>query len=231
MTDDLARLRVALDAHGLKVRGVVAPAPGDLPPSHEAASAQTLVLVGHVGSSIWDHFAASPEFRDAMPDPLDRWSRRLGSEIAQRFGALALFPFGGPPHHPFQRWAVRAGAVRPSPLGVLIDREFGLWHAYRFALALPWCSTETASPVVADSPCVACAGEPCLRACPVGAFSAGDYLADGCVSHLSREPASECMRHGCMARLACPAGKAYRYRAEHARFHMESFLRTQSAHR
>src|SRR4030095_137820 len=33
------------------------------------------------------------------------------------------------------RWAMRAEAVAPSPLGILIHPDYGLWHAYRGALA------------------------------------------------------------------------------------------------
>ena len=55
--------------------------------------------------------------------------------LAPGFGATALFPFGGPPWLPFQRWAMKADCVTASPLGILIHPDFGLWHAYRGALA------------------------------------------------------------------------------------------------
>lgn len=231
MADVPAELQAALDAYGLVVRGAVDPAPGEVPVASETDRAETLVLVGHVGSAMWECFAMSPECRDAGPDPLDRWSQRIGLELAWRFGALALFPFDGPPHHPFQRWATRTGAVAPSPLGMLIDPEFGLWHAYRFALAFPrrlrW---PERAPAVA-SPCASCSGRACLGACPVGAFSVGEYRVDRCVGHLATASGTACMGHGCLARLACPVGEASRYRAEHARFHMESFLQARSAPR
>ena len=41
----------------------------------------------------------------------------------------ALFPFGGPPHFPFQQWARRAEPVHPSPIGLLIHPIYGLWHS------------------------------------------------------------------------------------------------------
>ena len=34
-----------------------------------------------------------------------------------------------------------------------------------------------------------------------------------------------CMDVGCLARLACPIGTAWRYQPEHARFHMHAFLK------
>ncbi|GMQ77036.1 MAG: 4Fe-4S dicluster domain-containing protein [Gammaproteobacteria bacterium] len=94
----------------------------------------TLVLVGVVGGSCWDTFQAAAESRQS-PHPLDRWSRRVVTELAAELGAEALFPFGGPPYLPFLRWAQRAEAVHPSPIGPLIHPDYGLWHAYRGALA------------------------------------------------------------------------------------------------
>ena len=54
--------------------------------------------------------------------------------LARDLGALALFPFGGPPFWPFQQWARRSEPVHPSPIGLLIHPRYGLWHSYRGAL-------------------------------------------------------------------------------------------------
>ena len=67
----------------------------------------------------------SPEARDGRADPLDRWSRRVVDALAAALGARALYPFDGPPHWPFQRWARRAEAVHVSPLGLLIHPDYG----------------------------------------------------------------------------------------------------------
>ena len=74
----------------------------------ELAGIRTIVLAGMVGRDGWDAFAASPEARDGLEHPLDRWSRRLIESLARELGGKALFPFGGPPFLPFQRWAQRA---------------------------------------------------------------------------------------------------------------------------
>jgi hypothetical protein len=92
--------------------------------------------VGVIGSNFWPYFKASVFYNDGLPDPLDRWSRAIAESLAERFGGVALFPFHGPPHHPFQRWADRAEATRPSRMLLRIHPDYGLWHAYRFALAL-----------------------------------------------------------------------------------------------
>ena len=75
--------------------------------------------------------------RQATARPIRSIAGRGGSSMASRptVGAAPIYPFGGPPYWPFQRWAQRAEAVFPSPLGILIHPEYGLWHAYRAALA------------------------------------------------------------------------------------------------
>jgi hypothetical protein len=209
--------------HGLAVRTMFAPCVEDaVPPVAEGSPARTLALVGNVGSSLWAAFSASPEFVDGHDHPLDRWSRRLGEEIARRCGGLALFPFGGPPDHPFQRWALRTGTLFASPVGLLIDPKYGLWHAFRFAIALPDQIEEPVLP--AGSPCLNCSAQPCLKACPVTAFVEGEYRYRQCIDHLVAHGDAQCWRIGCLARHACPVGQTYRYLPAHANFHMSAFV-------
>jgi hypothetical protein len=110
----------------------------------------TLVLLGWTGGRQWPVFVVSREATDGEPHPLDRWTRRLIDTAASELGAMAFYPFGGPPYHDFQRWALRAEPVARSPIGLLIHPDWGLWHAYRGALgfrerlALPLKLTETA---------------------------------------------------------------------------------------
>ena len=103
----------------------------------ELADIRTIVLAGMAGRDAWSAFAASPEASDGLDHPLDRWSRRLIETLARELGGKALFPFGGPPFLPFQRWAQRAEPVHSSPIGLLIHPHYGLWHSYRGALGFP----------------------------------------------------------------------------------------------
>ena len=81
------------------------------------------------GRRFWAALQSTPQAKN--PDPIDRWTASVLAGLAD----AALFPFGGPPHHPFQRWARRADpSLSSSPLGILIHPEFGLWHALRGAL-------------------------------------------------------------------------------------------------
>jgi hypothetical protein len=185
----------------------------------------TLVLLGWTGGRQWPSFAASAEACDGRPHPLDRWSRRLIDAAAAALGAVALYPFGGPPHHDFQRWALRAEPVARSPVGLLIHPQWGLWHAYRGALAFRerWA-------LLADgaraSPCTRCVSRPCLSTCPVGAFSEDrGYEVAACTGHLRGPAGAACVSTGCAARLACPIVPPEPYSSAQQAFHMHAFLR------
>ncbi|HEX9857774.1 MAG TPA: ferredoxin, partial [Paracoccaceae bacterium] len=70
---------------------------------------RTLLLLGPMEPGFWPHLTAQPEWQDGRPDPVDRWSRRVIGRMACDLEAKALFPFGGPPWHPFHQWALRTG--------------------------------------------------------------------------------------------------------------------------
>ena len=123
---------LAIERAGLVPRGAFKLEDGER--VGELADTRTIVLAGMVGREGWNAFAASPEASDGFAEPLDRWSRRLIESLARELGGRALFPFGGPPFLPFQRWAQRAEPVHSSPIGLLIHPYYGLWHAYRGAI-------------------------------------------------------------------------------------------------
>jgi hypothetical protein len=192
----------------------------------ELADMRTIVLAGMVGREGWNAFAASPEASDGFADPLDRWSRRQIESLARELGGRALFPFGGPPFLPFQRWAQRAEPVHSSPIGLLIHPYYGLWHSYRGALAFREELNVSASAAV-PSPCETCTGRWCLSACPVGAVSNEGYDVGACAGHLRSAAGGDCMGGGCLARRACPVGAEHAYGPEQAGFHMRAFMRGQ----
>lgn len=215
----------ALSAHGLSLRGSFAPVAADgLRPLPDGQPAASVWMVGVIGSAFWPHFKASTQYNDGQPDPLDRWSRALGEELAARLGGIALFPFDGPPYWPFQRWADRCDATQPSRMMLRIHPDHGLWHAYRFALALPLAPARAAALAnPAPDLCASCNGQPCLEACPVGAYTGETFLLDACASHLHSGRGDDCMQSGCLARRACPVAQPLHYTPEHAAFHMQAF--------
>lgn len=219
----------ALHACGLALRGAFHPDPQtaglELPNGHPA---ETILLAGNAGPGMWARFAR--ERRDE-PDPLDAWATRALRAVADQFGAALVLPQDGPPFAPFSRWAQRAEPVYASPIGIVIHPEYGLWHAYRGALlfarrlALP-------SPVRPPRPCDSCDARPCLSACPVSAFTAtpeglaDGYDAEACAAHVASPAGADCRERGCLARRACPVGRAYAYPEAQQRFHMAAFLAT-----
>ena len=189
--------------------------------------AESLVLVGSAGSKFWEAFRSSPEFRDGQDHALDRWSERIGDDVAARMGAGSVYPFGDAPFHPFLEWAQRAEPVQASAIGIFIHPEYGLWHAYRFALLLPGPLAELNEAPSGPAACMNCVAKPCLSSCPVGAFSAGGYDVEACYRYLAAESDAPCHTSGCIARQSCPEGSPYRYEDEHAAFHMKAFVRSQ----
>ena len=207
-------LDAALARHGLHVAGAFQIRPDDALPRKKGS----LVLISPAEPGFWPVFTASHEYRDGQPDPMDRWSRRIGDALAGDFDALALYPFGGAPFLPFYTWALRSGRAWASPIGFLVHDTAGLFISYRMALLVPWrvpASTST-------FPCDSCADQPCASACPVGAFADG-YDVAACKDHLRSPAGQDCMTQGCAARQACPLGQGRRLPA-HAAFHMRSFL-------
>ena len=203
---------------GLAVLGGLHPEPGDTAPS----GCRTLLLIGPDGAEFWQVFQASPEFSDGTPDPLNRWSERVIGALADRLGATAHYPFGGPPHLPFIAWGERSGSAWASPVGLLVHESAGLFVSYRGALALPG---RIELPATGARPCDACE-RPCLDACPAGALGEGGYDVARCHGWLDAAGGRDCMSRGCAVRRACPVGWDLRPQAQSA-FHMRAFHGTQ----
>lgn len=179
------------------------------------AGVRTLLLLGPLEPGYWPHVQAQPEW--GGQDPVDRWSRRVIGGMACDFGGKALFPFGGPPYHPFYQWALRTGRSWASPVQMLVHAEQGLLVSFRGALAL---RQRVEVPQAAGKPCDICA-QPCLKACPVGALGAAGYDVPACQSYLATGP--DCMNLGCAVRRACPVSVGYARLPEHSAYHMGIF--------
>lgn len=204
-----------LAAHGLTLAGVAPPDAPRTPPGTRA-----LALVAPLGGAVWwDIVTASPEWQDGRADPLDRWSRRILDGIAARLNATALYPFGGPPHLPFQTWALATGRVWASPVHLLVGADAGLWVSFRGALALPFALHLPPAP----RPCDTCAGQPCRSACPVAALTPAGYDLPACRTYLDTAPGQICRTQGCRVRAACPVSIRHARVDAQSAYHMSRF--------
>lgn len=219
------RIAKTLAGHGLIPRGGFAFSPGEAAPAGLAGRPATAVLlVGNAGAGYWPHFS---RWREAQPsdiaNPLDTWSREIIGGVGSEFGARAVFP-SDRPYLPFQQWAMRAEGLRPSPLGILMHPEYGLWHAYRGALLFDVeISIQQHRKTI--HPCDLCDGEPCLKACPTDAYSDAGFAYQTCLAQVRGPTGAPCRDGGCLDRNACPYGEAYRYPADVQAFHMAAFMR------
>lgn len=226
MTDPvLHHIEELLAPFALMSRGAINRGSADLPCLSSGDHAAALILIGNAGSAFWPLFRQSAESSDGLDHPLDRWSKRIGDEVARQVGGTSIYPFDGPPYHPFLSWAKTADVTQSSKIGMLIHPEYGLSHAYRFALLLPSELRELPGLRHSANICDACLLEPCLRSCPVNAFSAAGYDVEACYSYLEGNPESACHQSGCVARNSCPVGASFRYNEEHTRFHMAAFYK------
>ena len=216
----LSALEPLLAAEQLEVLGGFAVAEGE---AEFPAGTRTLLLLGPKEPGFWRHLTTQPEWDEFQngdgPDPVDRWSRRVIGRLACDLGAKAIFPFGGPPYHPFYQWALRSGRVWDSPGRLLVHAGQGLMVSFRGALALKEV-VEVPPPVA--RPCETCAA-PCLTACPAGALTVKGYDVPSCHGFLDQPEGKDCMTGGCLVRRACPLSQTYARLPEQSAYHMRQF--------
>lgn len=226
----LDAIAARLSSCGFDLRGGVSfSSERDRPFDREGKPAAAVLLIGNAGAGYWPHFGAWRAQQAAnMSNPLDTWSAEIIGSVASRFGARAVSP-SDRPYLPFQQWAMRAEGLRPSPLGILMHPQYGLWHAYRGALIFGAGSVADEVRVMNQAPadpihlCDLCIEKPCKKACPVGAHAGEGFAHQSCLAHLRSAAGAECCEQGCFDRNACPYGTEYRYPADVQAFHMAAF--------
>ena len=221
--DPVEEVARALAASGLLLRGGFSLREDEAAPAGPSgAPARSILLIGQAGPAPWPHFQRWRErqARD-IANPLDSWSREVIGAVAKEFGARAVSP-SDRPYLPFQQWAMRAEGLKPSPLGILMHPTYGLWHAYRGALLFK-SEISLAQAHKAIHRCDACVEKPCLKSCPVDAYSGQGFAHEICLGHVRGPHGATCRTAGCLDRNACPYGTNYRYPADVQAFHMAAF--------
>ena len=209
----------AAAAHRLQIYGGFHPNGEDRAPD----GVRTLLLLGPLEPGFWEFVSAAAEFSDNRANPLDRWSSRTIASLARDLNAQALFPFGGPPWHPFYSWAIRTGRCWASPVAFLVHDTAGLLVSFRGALAFT--AHIDLPPALDRSPCSACADRPCVTACPADVLDETGYDSMGCMSYLGSSAGADCLNRGCAVRRACPVSRSHPRAEAQSKFHQESLLR------
>jgi len=196
--------------------------------------ATTVVLVvGNYGRQMWDCLPAGWQ---QQSHPVDDFTsivmQRVLTAVIGKSGWTLLFPDRSLAIAPvLQDLGRAAGWHNPSPLGNGIHPQHGLWFAYRSVVAIDIDievgdrSRLTARPVRSESPCVSCANQPCISACPPSALSLGaaPNLA-ACVNFRTSDQ-SPCAER-CLARQKCPVGLQSRYADEQIQYFYRQSLRS-----
>lgn len=185
----------------------------------DAIGPGTIILLGPHEPGFWDHFTATPEYKDGASDPMDRWSTRVISAIAKDVGGIPLFPFGQPAR-PFIGWALRSGQAFVSPAAMLVHADAGLFVSFRGAVLVP--ENIPLSKAV-PNPCDTCADKPCLTACPPRAITDQGYDLPACHGFLDTKDGSACLSQGCAVRRSCPLAVSYARQDAQSAFHMKAF--------
>lgn len=181
----------------------------------------TLILLGQGGTRLWEYISSTSPPNDSR---FDETSVALAATLVRDhigdvdyeivYPGAALLPLG--------RLADLAGWGRPSPLGLTINEEFGLWLAHRVALLVAAQIPATSRDDIGH-PCDSCADKPCITACPVRAVDATTGFDVASCTSFRIEDDSACA-HCCLARLACPIGTEHRYSEEQMVYHYSSGL-------
>ena len=179
------------------------------------------LLIGLDEPGFWPHFTTQPEYTDGLPNPMDRWSKRVLRTIAEEMGGKAVFPSDGPPFAPFYQWALRSGRCHVSPVNMLVHVDAGLFISFRGAITLP---DHVDHPMPLSSPCHSCAERLCTASCPVGALTPQGYDPDACKAFLRTPEGHACRTTGCAVRKSCPASQRFGRMPEQSEFHMKAFL-------
>ncbi|MCO4773420.1 MAG: hypothetical protein KDA24_25530 [Deltaproteobacteria bacterium] len=190
----------------------------------DVASWPTLLLFGSTGSALWDALTAANWLE--RPDPVDSWCGTRLASLRDSLPCRGVFVF--PSRAPVDVVALgrAAGWAHPTPLGLGMHPEHGLWVGYRGALLLDTSLPERGV-IAAPSPCEECRDTPCVTECLGQAVEPGGLLIDTCFTQ--RLAPSPCATR-CASRLACPVGAEHRYSDPQIAHHQASGNRLYRAH-
>lgn len=171
-----------------------------------------LLLLGSAGTPLWKHVSKTVDQKD---HPLDEYTiEAIDTLIGSGFAFKIVYP--GNHMAPLMQLGAAAGWHHGSPLGIGIHGTFGLWFAYR-AVVLMDSEIPITAPLEEPSPCITCEDQDCVAACPATAVSPDGFDLNSCTTFrlIETSPCADT----CLARLACPVAREYRYDADQIAYH------------
>ena len=200
--DDLA---AALEPHGLILRGGFSFGAGgaSLRPGHRANRRDPCCWSGRRVQRP-GRISSTGGSRSRPTSPIRSTAGRARSSAASR-RRLERAPFRRPtgPICRSSNGRCAPKGCSPSPLGILMHPRYGLWHAYRGALLFD-AEIAVEAPRAVIHLCDTCDGKPCLKACPVEAYTADGFAHAACLGHVRGPRGAPCRDGGCLDRNACP---------------------------
>lgn len=212
MIDPSSSFQQALRQKGLPLYAVLMPdtLPDDVLLGAQSPEGARLLVLGNGGSRLWQYLL-DQQWDSA--EPLDDFTRAVvDREIDHHLGGAKrqwVYPVGG------QINLLAIGRLlhwfKPSPMGMGINADWGMWSAFRAALWVhyPLAVTEFAGDWI--SPCEACDAAPCLAACPAEALSREAMPElERCASFRVHTAHGAC-EDRCVARMVCPVQREHQY--------------------
>ena len=174
-----------------------------------------LYIVGHGGRDLWEN----------LTHPLDNNLHHFDNFTIEQMKTLdphqqVIFPH--PTWNiPLQKIGRLLNISKQSLLGIDINKEFGLWFAYR-GVFLSKIKIKTEQYEDFNLPCEACVTKPCISACPASAvtLNGNSFKSKDCIDHQLKDN-SNC-EDRCLARLACPFQNKHQYKQEQIVYHIKS---------
>ena len=185
-----------------------------------------ILLLGHGGKQLWRAMERANAF--TADDPVDTFSINTTRHFLDHYlgspPSLFLYPTADI-IVPLQQLGTLAGWHQPSPLGIGMNVEFGLWWAYRTAVYI-----RADLPIIKQalpelSTCGQCVDKTCVLACPATAVGAAEPLDFPACMALRLRPQSICASQ-CVARRACPIAPEHEYTTAQMAHHYQSSLTT-----
>lgn len=177
----------------------------------------SIIIIAHGGKELWRHLVHPLKEEN---DPIDNFSinamRDFGSDALEGDYKI-LFPLNSIVL-PLQKLGRELNLSRPSPLGLDINFDFGIWFAFRGVMI----TKKNIPSILSDSfqsPCISCETKDCVANCPVGATSLSlNFNLKACGEFRFKE-SSDCADR-CLARISCPYKSEHRYELEQTKYHM-----------